>query len=343
MKNKQCTILVFVVGLLASMPITGVAQTDRPVTTDQTAAGTGDTSAARPAENTAGEFSKASAIASASTANGQETDKPANPSRHQPASTANHSSEAEVIESILSGRPYGMTTFTMSADFCTAFFKDFREQKGITYIDPIIVTDDYDDPALASYKAKCGSKLHMNQQVACVPRLADLPPERRRYACNVYYGTGKFRMYHVDMDNDPSNGKEYVFYYRAECGPQDVDSGNPHCAPDMTYDNGNYKVLDLNQCKVMGSATAGSSLYDYEDYEKDPLNNHSGIIEYRSDYYIYNLSELTGSKNPASDSEYRLVLSHYGKSKYGDAKILGACSYSTTIMSYQTVIEGNDS
>jgi hypothetical protein len=39
-----------------------------------------------------------------------------------------------------------------------------------------------------------------------------LDEELDKYASEISYGTKNFKLYKVDIDNDPRNGEEYLFY-----------------------------------------------------------------------------------------------------------------------------------
>ncbi len=93
--------------------------------------------------------------------------------------------------------------------FCRQFLADFRTQNKINYVKPIVVANDCSDAALDTYKQKC-PKLEFRKRVLLHPKIADdvksLPAEEMEKYGGVYVGATNFKLYKVDINNNPSDG-----------------------------------------------------------------------------------------------------------------------------------------
>jgi hypothetical protein len=129
--------------------------------------------------------------------------------------------------------------------FCKAFYSDFKQQKNIEYIDPIVKAKKYDDLALKPYQDKCPT-LKMNRMMTFAARDIELGGEptseedAESRATSILYGIGNFQLYQVDIDNHPENGKELMFYYEGEW---DKKHDKTYPAPRV------YRTVDLEQCE----------------------------------------------------------------------------------------------
>ncbi|MCL1925764.1 MAG: hypothetical protein FWF95_01330, partial [Syntrophorhabdaceae bacterium] len=86
----------------------------------------------------------------------------------------------------------------------------------------------------------------------------------------VRYQTKDFRIYHIDLDGDPENGKEFVYY----------GAGEQIAWSEEFINTSRFKVVDFSSCKEGGFYSTGISLDE---------NSRSGIIKYSNTYYIYAL------------------------------------------------------
>ena len=170
---------------------------------------------------------------------------------------------------------------------CKVFLKDFKERRDIEFIEPIIQTDDYNNPELQAYLSKC-PKLQLNKSIDVEPRIADtleglseeeLEEELEKIG-TAWYTTYNFKLYHVDMDNNPENGKEYVFYgemgYSERRATQEKEEGGGM--------HGEYRIVDLERCKGLGVTWVSKSI-GY--YTRKPTGKYNGILKYKGKYYIY--------------------------------------------------------
>ena len=205
--------------------------------------------------------------------------------------------------------------------FCTRFLTDFRAQSNIEYVEPVATAHTYDDAAFGVYKKRC-PRLAMNRLQQCEPAVARSireEPEAKRpqlfeKECQQYYGTANFSMYHVDIDNNPRNGKEYLFYFERAVGPR-----NRQGMRQMTI-NGGYNLINFQDCEIT-NAIPTNDPYDY--FRDRPSPNYNGIIRYRSKHYIFDLWSIGTLKSSQDQTVYLLNLYRLEKRDRG-----AYCAYS---------------
>jgi len=212
----------------------------------------------------------------------------------------------------MAGREF---TLSESSDpaVCTPLLEAFQAQRGIEYVEPVARAERYRDPAFEPYRAMCPgwefNRWHYSQIISALDEM-NLPEDQRQESLEAtgdhYLGTRNFKLYHLDLDGNPANGEEYVFYaeryylrssavpwyLRIEKIPGQVDWNDilrPEEVPDdAEFVDGGYTVLDFANCKRMHRV----QIYDPYDYlEGRPLANHTGVIKHRGRYYIFELFE----------------------------------------------------
>lgn len=185
--------------------------------------------------------------------------------------------------------------------FCRQFLKDFQMQATIKYVEPIVAANNYNDPALDVYKQKC-PKLDLRKRVLLAPRVADavekLPDEEAEKYGDVYVGTANFKLYKIDINNNPSDGEEFVFYHEKFLHVSHI--GEEVLSED--YDNrGEYLVVDFDNCKVR----YGVPVDNWR--ETATVKDYNGIITYQNANYIFDLFPSHGPET------YSLQLWKYTK------------------------------
>jgi len=167
---------------------------------------------------------------------------------------------------------YGVSPFgDQYADglLCHSMLEDIKLNK-YTVVNPIVSSDDYLDPSLRFYTEKCPD-LELNITIEL-----GLPLEM----------TKDFRLYHIDLDGNPKNGKEYVFY------------GAGMRKFDVFLNNAYFKVVDFSSCKIKW--IHGGAIY-HDEYVRE------GIMSYSGKYYIYS-SEYYDKEN-----RFTLTISEWRK------------------------------
>ncbi len=241
--------------------------------------------------------------------------------------------KAEAIKRIMAERKFQMTSVVgkQNKAFCEGFLQDFRLQKNIEFIEPVAKADSYDDPVWQPYKASC-PQLELFDRYSCEPKIYDAimaqpPTERQREfktACQHFRGTANFKLFLVDINNNPKDGKEHVFYYERAEGPLNRPVSK------QIYGNGAYAVFDLDRCEVK----RGANVHDpYSYFYKRPLENYNGIIDYRGRHYIFDLADLDGSDRDPKNPNYRLQVDGHAKfGKETKPRLGPICSYSTIVL-----------
>lgn len=183
--------------------------------------------------------------------------------------------------------------------FCRQFLKDFQAQTTINYVKPIIGTNDYNDAAFDTYKQRC-PKLEFRKRVLLHPQIADdvknLPAEEMEKYGDVYVGTTNFKFYKVDINNNPSDGDEFIFYHEKFLH---VSSGGqePLQAPGETdYDNrGAYLIISLRDCRV----SDGLEIDGLRQFSTVP--DYNDILNYKGRNYIFDLYPAGGAETYSID------------------------------------------
>lgn len=160
---------------------------------------------------------------------------------------------------------------------CKTFYEDFKQQKNIEHIQPIVKADVYDDPALRPYQEKCPA-LKMHKTMTFEPRDIEVAGEpedeedAEARAIGVYYGMGNFQLYRVDINNDPKDGDELLLYYEGE-----YDRKHNKAYPAHRL----YRQLNLTTCEA-GTAVHFNVL-------GSPKWTRNGVIRYKGMNAIYTL------------------------------------------------------
>ena len=171
--------------------------------------------------------------------------------------------------------------------FCQAFYEDFRQQRNIEHIQPIVKADRYDDPALRPYQEEC-PELEMHKTIALEPRDIELGGEPKdeadaeARAVEINYGINNFQLYKVDIDNHPVNGDEYLIYYEGEF---DQKSNKTYLA------NRVYQIIDLADCRIVDGV--------YVNRGGSAKWTRNGIIRYKGKNAIYILESWGGTEQPS--------------------------------------------
>jgi len=178
--------------------------------------------------------------------------------------------ESSIVSDLIVNRLDNMYLAHGDELHCRPMLKDIRLHN-YTIIKPIVSTDDYQDPSLKVYTEKCPN-LRLNRINGIAPNQLDyamtLSEKEREEVGMVVYYTKDFRIYNIDLDNDPENGKEFVFY----------GAGGYLFWSEEFIDTAMFTVVDFSSCKtkdIFGSTT-GQNAYTKE-----------GIISYGGKYYIY--------------------------------------------------------
>lgn len=235
--------------------------------------------------------------------------------------------KAERIKQIMAKREFFESTrLGGTPAFCRTFIRDFRQQTGIEFVEPDAKADRYDAPVWQPYKTRCASlAAGVFDSYLCEPKIAEtierLPKDQRnaeyKRSCQHYRGTMNFKHFLVDINDNPKDGKEHVFYHEREEGPLNRSGA------ELNFGNGGYWIVDLDRCELKGGSRT-TDPYSYDSYLR-PLENYNGIIRYKGKHYIFDLYQGEDDlKNPS----YGLGLD--GHARFGEETRIGPlCLFST--------------
>ncbi len=253
--------------------------------------------------------------------------------------------KAKIVARILEGREFELLT-ERDADVCLPLLEALRAGGAVLeFVEPIVRAEYYHDEALLPYRAMCpGMELNKRTELRGDPFVDNVRglPEAERYeaieaTARIYFSTRNFKLYRVDLDDDPTNGEEYVFYgerqyirddviplyLRYEEIPRPVDWNDilhPENVPAVAqFYNGQYTVLDLDRCERL----AIRNTYDPYDYVAGHAeDNHNAIIRLQGRYYILQLLEDRPKSLPPARGPYWVYFE-----RFHDGDFFGRCSF----------------
>lgn len=225
--------------------------------------------------------------------------------------TADEAAKAAQVRTILQGRSFQAWTLYDQA-FCQAFLEDFPELRGITFVEPIVHAERFDDPRLQAYQARCPNR-PMNQL-----EVMTRPQDEAGWK---YYGTRNFKLFQAEMNDNPNDGAELIFYAERferedfyEGRAQRRSEQERKISEQDRYRNGKYGVINPKSCAEVGLVLAHDP-YDYD--RKREVNNVNGIIRYKGSNYIFDLYRLT-----TEHDVYELHIAGYSPK---DGKMVALC------------------
>jgi uncharacterized protein len=208
-----------------------------------------------------------------------------------------HESEkTEAIKEILVTQPF-RNLYSDSPKFtrleaCNQIFEALKEMQDIRFIDPIVQTQSYEDPALDPWKQQCKAEEPLHFSFSCDGHTASVYGEDDIQAwnedldsgCGVGYGLPPFKLFELQPLN--ASGKtNYVFYSDDDYGPMNEDWTKPSAG--LGYVSGFDKVV-VPGCKRLGSFTQARG-----GARNGP--NYNSVFVYNNQYYLLNLYKEYGS------------------------------------------------
>ena len=198
---------------------------------------------------------------------------------------------------------------------CRRLGADLRTQTGITHVEPVARAKYYDDPVFKPFRDRCpglelngvlwGTDRPSAEATRWWEKLTEAQRDRVARAGFIkLFGTRNFKMYRLDLDGDPANGEEHVFYserhyrladqvgrgFHYERIPKSIDWNDLLAPTDVNnverFSNGGFTVIDLGQCKRGAHRSAN------DPYNSNPVKTRdafSGIFRYRGRFYFYNV------------------------------------------------------
>lgn len=200
---------------------------------------------------------------------------------------AKESDKAEAIRQVLATAPlYERTQSDRS--LCRQLLADLKEMKNIRFIDPVVQTMSYEDPALDPWKQRFCEKGGVGRpftfEYACDTQFSDgADIDSNLQECSAGYGLPPFKIFELPP-LIPSGKTRYFFYADAGYGPVNRDYAN--VKPIFGSQRSGFGEFRLDQCdgfvgNVYAPARAGI---------REGLNYNS-IIEYQQRYFILILDQ----------------------------------------------------
>jgi uncharacterized protein len=203
------------------------------------------------------------------------------------------SDKAEAIKQVLATAPLSPMYDT---PFCRQIFDDLKQMKDIRFVDPVVQTQSYEDPALDPWKQQCKSEQPIHFNYVCDGRFSvlyadDIPEYMKDLSnvCGAGYGLPPFKLFEIP-DLKPSKKKHYVFYSDDDYGPMNQDWDKPHAGGGS---KAGFDKLIFPGCQHQGSLTQARG-----GSRNGP--NYNSVITYRGQYYLMDLYK------GYADSSYRL-------------------------------------
>jgi hypothetical protein len=202
------------------------------------------------------------------------------------------------IQQILKKQEWNPQAELSHPEFCRPFFDALKiASPMIEYVEPTVRTEDVNHPALKPYH-RC--------QGATYP---GGPPDNAFDDIN-YLGHMRFKLYRIDLDNNPKNGIEDILYSELDW--------------ERRYTNQfpAYNIIDMNQCLFESAIPVGQDV----QLSGAMLNNYSALVRYKSKYYVLDLHDLRAS-NEGKANYYMRLWNFRRNTKNANEMVM--CSWST--------------
>jgi hypothetical protein len=210
------------------------------------------------------------------------------------------SDKAEVIKQVLTTAPLYLSGGGKPdvPNFCTRMFDDLKQMNGIRFVDPVVQTQSYEDPALDKLKQHCRAKPPLHFSRGCLPRIdAGLPNGREGFKnslalCDVGFGLPPFKLY--ELNSIEQTGKSrFIFYADDSYGPMNLDWRKPMLGGGFA----GFSQIDPNKCEYMERNETSGGVGMSAGISTDERNrkNYNSIIEYKNQYYFLVLRSYLSS------------------------------------------------
>lgn len=200
--------------------------------------------------------------------------------------------KAEAIKEILATAPLNLLGMPSNGvpNYCTRMLDDLKQMKGIRFIDPVVQTQSYEDPALDKWKTQCKGKPSLNFSRWCLPNIAaNLSAGREGFAeslalCGVGFGLPPFKIYELPPI-DATEKVHFVFYADDAYGPMNLKWEKSILGGGFS----GFREIDPKECEQVEDvfAQANRGARDSENY--------NSIIEYKNQYYFLVLNKQVDS------------------------------------------------
>ena len=207
-----------------------------------------------------------------------------------------HESEkAEAIKQVLATEPLYPSYDT---PFCREIFDDLKQMKGIRFVDPVVQTQSYEEPALDPWKQQCQTAPPFNFSYSCYRNISPTDADDVLKVCNAGYGLPPHKIFELPF-SDASDEKRYIFYSDDSYGSINGDNRKPVLGAAFA----GFQQINITQClSPRGNHWAqvgGLSSWQgvFADVNAGVRNGKyfNSIIEYNNQYYFLILHEVFGN------------------------------------------------
>ena len=218
---------------------------------------------------------------------------------------APESAKAAVVKEIIAGRKFEIFSSPVEwlrpdEKFCNAFLEDFRQQKNIEYIEPVVRSDFFGDEKLNDRIKPC-SESDINRVIVMPDGWGSTEKmsmeDIEKNASAIYHGSANFKVYKFDLYPGDEKNDQYVYYaeaYFSEKARSRYRKGlyaKPYMRNRVGFTDvrasGMYKVVDMKSCIVKNSTTVHVP-FDYSRWRS--MANYNAIIRYKGKSFIYDFS-----------------------------------------------------
>jgi uncharacterized protein YecT (DUF1311 family) len=218
-------------------------------------------------------------------------------SRPIPPVYAKESDKAQAVQQILANSPlYPL----IKQPFCNRIFDDLKQMKDIRFVDPVVQTLSYEDPALDPWKKQCRGAPPFHFSYQCEPRLEPESADDDIAFCRARYGLPPFKLYELPPSK-AGGAKRHILYVEEGYGPMNMDGRRPG------FGGAGYSEIHIAQClSARGNSwedwsAKGEQKTEWEGVSADagqggPMGkNYNSVIQYQSNYYFLILAERHGN------------------------------------------------
>jgi len=179
--------------------------------------------------------------------------------------------------------------------FCRQVFDDLKQMKGIRFVDPIVQTQSYEDPALDPWKKQCQSAPPFNFSYQCSRNIIPADADDVLDGCNASYGLPPFKLYELPPEG-ASGEKRYIFYADDAYGPMNRDFRKPSLGGGFA----GFQQVNIARCLSLrgnhwergGKKSSWNGMLADAGQGERNGKNYNSIIEYNNQYYFLVLHEV---------------------------------------------------
>ena len=197
---------------------------------------------------------------------------------------AKEADKAEAVKMALATAtlyPHGLS----DPQFCGQILADLKEMRDISFVDPVVQTMSYEDPALDPWKERFCRKANSGKQFtfeyACGGN--DLPPydpidiDTDLEHCHAGYGLPPFKIFEL-LPLVSSAKKRYFFYADDSYGPMNKQ---PHELPHFGGGMIGFREFRAGDCSGYHGAK-----YSHSDRDQRGGASYNSLIKYRQRYFF---------------------------------------------------------